>query len=82
MVPAFDEAAFSLKAGEVSAPVKTQFGWHVIKVSEHNEGAELDFEQAREEIRKTLVSDYIQSMIQGLQDKAAVEIKNPDYDFE
>ncbi len=82
MVPAFDKAAFALKAGEVSPPVKTRFGWHVIKVSEHTESKQQDFEQAKEEIRKSLVSAYIQSMIQGLQDKAAIEIKNPAYQFD
>jgi len=82
MVPDFEKVAFSLKAGEVSPPVKTRFGWHVIKVTEHTEGKQQDFEQAKDEIRKALVSDYIQSMIQGLQDKAAIEIKNSDYQFD
>jgi parvulin-like peptidyl-prolyl isomerase len=82
MVPDFEKVAFALKAGEVSDPVKTRFGWHVIKVTEHTEGKQQDFEQAKEEIRKTLVSDYVQSMVQGLQDKAAIEIKNPDYQFD
>jgi len=81
MVPAFEQAAFALKPGEVSEPVQTQFGWHVIKVTEHTEGKQQDFEQAKEEIRKTLVSDYIQSLLQGLQEKATIEIKNPEYQF-
>jgi peptidyl-prolyl cis-trans isomerase C len=82
MVPDFEQAAFALKAGEVSQPVKTRFGWHVIKVTEHTEGKQQDFEQAKEEIRKALVTDYIQEMIQALQNKAAIEIKNPDYQFD
>jgi parvulin-like peptidyl-prolyl isomerase len=82
MVPDFEQAAFALKAGEVSQPVKTRFGWHVIKVTEHTEGKQQDFEQAKEEIRKALVTEYIQEMIQALQDKAAIEIKNPDYQFD
>jgi parvulin-like peptidyl-prolyl isomerase len=82
MVPDFEKAAFALKAGEVSQPVKTRFGWHVIKVTEHTEGKQQNFEQAKEEIRKALVTDYIQEMIQALQDKAAIEIKNPDYQFD
>lgn len=82
MVPAFEKAAFSLKAGEVSEPVKTRFGWHVIKVTEHTEGKQQDFDQAKEQIRQALEREYIQTMIQGLQDKAAIEIKNPDYQFD
>jgi len=82
MVPDFEKAAFALKAGEVSQPVKTRFGWHVIKVTEHTEGKQQDFEQAKEEIRKALVTDYIQEMIQELQNQAAIEIKNPDYQFD
>ena len=81
MVPEFEKAAFALKSGEVSEPVKTKFGWHVIKVTEHTDSKQQDFEQAKEEIRKTLTTEYIQSMLQGLQEKATIEIKNPEYQF-
>lgn len=37
MVPAFEEAVRSLKPGQVSAPVRTQFGWHIIKLNEVRE---------------------------------------------
>ncbi len=53
MVPAFEAAAFALqKPGELSAPVKTQFGWHIIELQEHRPAGVISFEQARPELER------------------------------
>lgn len=51
MVPSFDQAAFSMKDGEVSEPIKTQYGYHVIKVESHKTKS---FEEAKPEIEKRM----------------------------
>ncbi|NLY56323.1 MAG: tetratricopeptide repeat protein [Firmicutes bacterium] len=53
-VPEFEEAAFALQVGEVSEPVKTQFGYHLIKVVARKEAAGEEFEQAKEQIAAQL----------------------------
>jgi peptidyl-prolyl cis-trans isomerase C len=52
MVPEFSEVAFSLEKGQVSAPVKTQFGWHVLKVEDKRMRAPPPFDQVRGEIEQ------------------------------
>ena len=54
MVPAFEKAAFELKIGQVSDVVQTQFGYHIIKAVDHKDAAVLPFEQAKDDILKTL----------------------------
>ena len=55
MVPEFEQAAFEAEIGQVVGPVKTQFGFHLIKVEKKNEGSIASFEEVKESIRKTLV---------------------------
>jgi peptidyl-prolyl cis-trans isomerase C len=50
MVPAFSEAAFKLNKGEVSEPVKTQFGWHIIKVEDKRAKPVPAFDQVRPQV--------------------------------
>lgn len=57
MVEPFSEKAFSMKAGEISEPVRTQFGWHIIKVEAVNEASEKTLDEVREEIRKNLITE-------------------------
>ena len=52
MVAPFEQALFSMKAGEVVGPVQTDFGYHVLQLREVSGGAQVPFEQAREELAR------------------------------
>lgn len=54
MVPEFEKAAASLKVGDISVPVKTQFGYHIIKVTDKKKGAAIEFEKIRDMISQRL----------------------------
>ncbi|MFN3535700.1 MAG: peptidyl-prolyl cis-trans isomerase, partial [Desulfatiglandales bacterium] len=56
MVKEFEEAAFAMKPGEISEPIKTQFGYHIIKVEEKKEESTKGLEEVKEEISKTIKS--------------------------
>jgi len=62
MVAPFSEKAFSMKQGEVSEPVRTQFGWHLIKVEKINEASVQSLEDATKTIQKTLTDDQAKSL--------------------
>ena len=55
MVPEFEEAVFNMKKDEISSPVKTQFGYHLIKLEGLNEGGEAEYEEVQNEIENTLM---------------------------
>ena len=65
MVPEFDKVAFSLKVGEISQPVKTRYGYHIIKVTERKEGERKPFDQVKEQIRTTLRNQRLQEQVDG-----------------
>ncbi|MCX7921716.1 MAG: peptidylprolyl isomerase [Clostridia bacterium] len=56
MVPEFEDAAFSMQPGEVSSPVKTQFGYHLIKVSDKKAADTIPYEQVKGQIMQQLQS--------------------------
>lgn len=78
MVKEFEEAALKLKKGEVSEPVKTQFGWHVIKLEDMREKKPPAFDEVKERIIAALVQQKAQEVMQSLRSKAKVEIVDPD----
>jgi peptidyl-prolyl cis-trans isomerase C len=78
MVPAFSKAAFQLKKGEISKPVKTDFGWHVIKLEDRKQGTAQPYDQVKNAIRNVLVRQKVQEKLASLKDTAKVEIIDPD----
>jgi peptidyl-prolyl cis-trans isomerase C len=54
MVPEFEKAAASLKVGDISVPVHTQFGYHIIKVTDKKKGAPIEFEKIKDMISQRL----------------------------
>ncbi|MDP8204379.1 MAG: peptidylprolyl isomerase [Candidatus Tenebribacter mawsonii] len=57
MVPEYEEVAFNMKKDEISKPVKTQFGYHIIKLNEKQEAAETKFEDVKEQVSQDLISN-------------------------
>ena len=55
MVPEFENAVFNMNNGEVSGPVKTQFGYHSIKLENKNESSIPEYDEVAEEVGKTLL---------------------------
>jgi len=70
MVPDFEMVAFALKKGEVSEPVKTRFGWHVIKVEDKKEGTTETLEEAKAEIKNRLAEEKGSDKANDLLDQA------------
>lgn len=89
MVPEFEAVAYKLKPGQVSDPVRTQFGWHVIKVFEHEDAGKVPFDEVKEMIVAQLEQQKIREAFDAFlkQKKEAMKIEkmeqnikdNPEY---
>lgn len=73
MVPQFEQAAFALKKGEVSNPVKSQFGWHLIKLEDRRQKPPPTFEEVKDRILASMVHQRAQSVAAKLRTDAKIE---------
>jgi peptidyl-prolyl cis-trans isomerase C len=80
MVPEFEEAVFELEAGEVSEPVETQFGWHVILLGETREQQPPALEEVRAELIEGLRRARVDARVEELMSRA--EIERPELDID
>lgn len=77
MVPEFSEAAFRMKEGEISkTPVKTQFGWHIIKAGPRRLTEVPSFEEMEKELTQMQATEAVEEIVTGLRKKAKI-VTNP-----
>lgn len=80
MVPEFEKAAFSLKVGEVSDPVLTDFGYHIIRLEEKRASTSFSFEAARNDLEQYLyqlkIQEEYEKWLKSLRAKATIKIND------
>ena len=74
-VPEFERVAFSLKPGETSGLVKTEYGYHIIQVMAHEQGRLQPFEQVKAQLVQGWKTEHVSRMMQEISDRAQTEFQ-------
>lgn len=78
MVPEFADAAYKLKKGELSSPIKSQFGWHVIKLEDRRPVKVASLEEMKESLKQEASGKAVESYVEGLLKSADIKYYAPD----
>lgn len=79
MVPEFEKAAFEMKKGDVSkTPIKTQFGFHVIKVEDKRNAPPPEFDQVKDQVKQIVLRDKYMEVLKATKAAAKIEVDDPD----
>lgn len=73
MVPVFEETAFKLAKGEVSAPVQSQFGWHIVKLEDRRQRGAPPFDSIKDRLIASMIHRKAQEVATDLRSKAQLE---------
>jgi peptidyl-prolyl cis-trans isomerase C len=74
MIAEFEQAAFALRPGEISPqPVRTQFGWHVIRLEERRAVPAASFEESREQLRQAAFEEGVNAAVERIRGAARIE---------
>lgn len=74
IVEEFAEVAFSMNVGEVSEPIKTQFGYHIVKVTEKEPGQEVSYDDVADMVDFVYMQIKTENLLKGLFEKAKIDI--------
>ena len=79
MVPEFSQAAFGMKKGDLSEPVRSQFGYHIIQVTDRKDAEKMTLESVKPQLLMFLNrqkhDQEVQKLLQGIREKADVQVK-------
>jgi peptidyl-prolyl cis-trans isomerase C len=78
MVKPFEDAAFSMEKGKLSDPVKSQFGWHIIKLDDKRNRQPPSFEEVKDQITASLIQTKLRGSVSDLRKEGTIEFVDPE----